>query len=152
MSHYKSSHSQRYRDPATSTSSSSSSRSSPRQNQSQNFAYFETYSPASPPYISPYPPTSQVAQSLPVPSSTSQPSAVPNRSTYLDPSSASMSAYSSASDQESVYSSPGPQDYQVVTAGMMANPRSLSSVSGYDLFNRKGLLDFDSRKCFMFYC
>ncbi|KAL8826607.1 MAG: hypothetical protein Q9170_007335, partial [Blastenia crenularia] len=37
-----------------------------------------------------------------------------------------MSAYSSASDQDSIYSSPGPQDYQVVTASMTSNPRSLS--------------------------
>ncbi|KAL8935991.1 MAG: hypothetical protein Q9211_004411, partial [Gyalolechia sp. 1 TL-2023] len=37
-----------------------------------------------------------------------------------------MSAYSSASDQDSIYSSPGPQDYQVVTSSMTANPRNLS--------------------------
>ncbi|KAI4123766.1 MAG: hypothetical protein LQ338_005115 [Usnochroma carphineum] len=37
-----------------------------------------------------------------------------------------MSAYSSSSDQGSVYSSPGPQDYQVVTASMTSNPRNLS--------------------------
>ncbi|KAI4092413.1 MAG: hypothetical protein LQ344_003478 [Seirophora lacunosa] len=37
-----------------------------------------------------------------------------------------MSAYSSASDQGSIYSSPGPQDYQVVTASMTSNPQNLS--------------------------
>ncbi|KAI4145439.1 MAG: hypothetical protein L6R39_003804 [Caloplaca ligustica] len=37
-----------------------------------------------------------------------------------------MSAYSSSSDQGSVYSSPGPQDYKVVTASMSSNPQNLS--------------------------
>ncbi|KAL8948726.1 MAG: hypothetical protein Q9222_005108 [Ikaeria aurantiellina] len=37
-----------------------------------------------------------------------------------------MSIYSSASDQDSIYSSPGPQNYQVVTASMMSNAQNLN--------------------------
>ncbi|KAL8701389.1 MAG: hypothetical protein Q9201_004927 [Fulgogasparrea decipioides] len=40
-----------------------------------------------------------------------------------------MSVYSSASDQDPVYSSPGPQDYQVVTASMMSDPRNLNAAN-----------------------
>lgn len=107
-------------------STSSSSASSARQNQGQSEEQLETYPAPSPPYISPYPPVNQASQRLPAQQSLSLSRTDP--STYLDPSTASMSAYSSASDQESVYSSPGPQDYQVVTASMTANPRNLSSV------------------------
>lgn len=40
-----------------------------------------------------------------------------------------MSAYSSSSQDDAVYSSPGPQQYSLVTPGMMRDPRNLSQVS-----------------------
>ena len=85
------------------------------------------------PYISPYSPsTTQPTRTIIAPQPTSsfdftsltrEASAIGIRT-----SSAAMSTYSSSS-QDSIYSSPGPQQYRVVTPGMMNNPGSLSTVS-----------------------
>ena len=91
------------------------------------------FSAPSSPYISPYSPVAaqptretiylQSKRSFDLNSLTKAASAIGSRAT-----SASMSTYSSSS-QESIYSSPGPQQYRVVTPGMMDNPASLSNVS-----------------------
>jgi len=40
-----------------------------------------------------------------------------------------MPAYSSSSQNDPAYSSPGPQQYTLVTPGMLRDPRNLSQVS-----------------------
>lgn len=40
-----------------------------------------------------------------------------------------MSTYSSSSQDDAIYSTPGPKQYQLVTPGMMNDPRSMSQVS-----------------------
>ncbi len=40
-----------------------------------------------------------------------------------------MSAYSSSSQDDAYYSSPGPMQYRLVTPGMLDDPRSMSQVS-----------------------
>lgn len=115
--------------PARTASSSSSSNSSrPQQGNLPTRQFIERLAgTTSPPYESPYSPVNQTNQYLTVPPF--QQSATSSRpSTSRAPTAAPMSAYSSASDQSSTYSSPGPQDYQVVTASMMSNPRNLNAV------------------------
>ena len=93
--------------------------------------------PASP-YISPYAPiTTQAPDAAPTifsPQPT-QPASIGTNpllnDTFLKESrtgTGAMSTYSSSS-QDSIYSSPGPQQYTMVTAGMMSNPRNISEVS-----------------------
>ena len=89
-------------------------------------------------YISPYAPlttrASQQASSIysPQPTQPARSSTNPllsgNFPTEYRTPTASMSTYSSSS-QDSIYSSPGPQQYAVVTQGMMSNPTSISEVS-----------------------
>ena len=89
-------------------------------------------------YISPYAPVTtrapQQASSIysPQPTQPARSSTNPllsgNFPTEYRTPTASMSTYSSSS-QDSIYSSPGPQQYAVVTQGMMSNPTSISEVS-----------------------
>lgn len=110
----------------TSGSSSSSSTSGAPPGNLETRRFLDSIArTTSPPYESPYSPA-PTNQHLTVPGLRQ----AATTSTYRDPTRAvSMSAYSSSSDQGSVYSSPGPQDYQVVTASMTSNPRNLSKVS-----------------------
>lgn len=107
--------------------------SATRNTTSSTLSYFAE---SSSPYISPYSPRTS-AESRPA-TTVSNPQ--PTRTFDLDllrseaaayrsgTTSAAMSTYSSSS-QESVYSNPGPQQYRVVTPGMINNPQNLSSVS-----------------------
>lgn len=90
------------------------------------------------PYISPYSPIPTQAQATATTIFSPQPTQ-PARSglnpllsdafpTEYQPPTAAMSTYSSSS-QDSIYSSPGPRQYAVVTPGMMSNPQSISAVS-----------------------
>lgn len=118
---------QRQRVSARDGSSSSSDSSRLQQDTRSTRRFIDALTrDTSPPYVSPYGPRTQSGQHLTVPtpwqaSSTSQPSS------SQESRAAPMSVFSSASDHGS-YSSPGPQDYQVVTASMMSDPRNLSAV------------------------
>lgn len=84
-------------------------------------------------YVSPYSPvtTQQPPQIVsPQPRSSFDLYALSTEASAIGSRSAStaMSTYSSSSEN-SIYSSPGPQQYRVVTPGMMNNPGSLSAVS-----------------------
>ena len=89
-------------------------------------------------YISPYSPVTTVAKPEPPTIISPQPTQPARAATnpllsqpfpadYQVPTTA-MSTYSSSS-QDSIYSSPGPHQYAVVTPGMMNNPQGISQVS-----------------------
>lgn len=130
MSHPSSSRYPRQRSSGrTSESSSTSNSSSVHRGSLQTRRFLETIaSEASHPYESPYSPIPQSNQYLTVPVLQQSP-ITPGASVSRAPTATPMSAYSSASDQSSIYSSPGPQDYQVVTSNMITNPKNLSKVS-----------------------
>lgn len=109
------------------SSSSSNSSSRPQNSQSTRRAIEALARDPSPPYVSPYAPLTQSNQHLTVPDPW-QTSTTFQLSSSRESRAAPMSVFSSSSDHGSSYSSPGPQDYQVVTASMMSDPRNLSAV------------------------
>ena len=125
---------------APSSSSSQSSRSRPQASRDLQRlpASLRNLERQEAPYISPYAPVATRAQPeastifSPQPTQPARSSTNPllsgNFPTEYRAQTASMSTYSSSS-QDSIYSSPGPQQYAVVTQGMMSNPASISEVS-----------------------
>ena len=104
--------------------------------------YLTPLTSTSRPYVSPYPPTRQPSESSslsqkPKPSRASTPGNIGSSEASSGRSSlvtAPMSTYSSSS-QESTYSSPAPQQYKLVSPGMMSNPKSMTSVSRLTCFS-----------------
>ena len=126
---------------APSSSSSQSSRSRPQASRDLQRlpANLRNLERQEAPYISPYSPVPTRAQQgasttifSPQPTQPARSSTNPllsgNFPTEYRAQTASMSTYSSSS-QDSIYSSPAPQQYAVVTQGMMSNPASISEVS-----------------------
>lgn len=93
------------------------------------FSTSSYFTASSSPYVSPYSPRT-TAETLPARTVTSTSNLYPSAGSAINSGtvSAAMSTYSSSS-QDSLYSSPGPQHYQVVTPGMINNPQNLSAVS-----------------------
>ena len=115
----------------------------PQQTHPHPLQYPPIYAGPSQPYISPYAQTSEGQPSLlpSAPESRPQYAPPPGPSSfntislgeasgpgYLAPA-VPMSSYSSSSQEDSIYSSPGAQQYQVVTPGMLNDPRPITQVS-----------------------
>ena len=107
----------------------------------QRFGLLVTPSDPSENYVSPYPPATQGAAGLlsvpvlrsqrtPSPEA-SRPAALPReaRSRARRRASPTMSSYSSSSQDDPIYSSPGPQQYTLNTRSMAEDPRNISEVS-----------------------
>lgn len=128
--------------PSTSRSSNSSprvpaesSRTPSRENRPPltNLPNLPNLNPQPSAYISPYAPiTTRPQQSASQPTlparSGINSSLGETHSVDFQTSSAAVSTYSSSS-QHSLYSSPGPRQYAVLTPGMMSDPQSISQVS-----------------------
>ncbi|KAL8679843.1 MAG: hypothetical protein Q9186_003909 [Xanthomendoza sp. 1 TL-2023] len=131
MSHPSPSRYPRERSATRGGSSSSSSSSQAYQSSRPPRNYLESITrTASPPYQSPYAPVDPSSQYLTVPD-LHYPTGVTSRasSTSRPQTAAAMSTYSSASDRDSIYSSPGPQDYNVGGISTMSNPTALNTTS-----------------------
>ena len=108
----------------------------------QRFGYLASPSGSSIPYVSPYAPLAQTqpqissSASQPQPSSSSPAPSIPasysTGSSSIQasaPRSAPMSTYSSSSQDDAVYSSPGPRRYQFGSSGNAESPLSQVSQS-----------------------
>lgn len=130
MSYHSSSRNPRQRASArTGSSSSSNSSRAPQENISARNYIESLVRTRSPPYQSPYAPVDPSNQYLAVPNLRYPTAATSSASSASQaPTAASMSTYSSASDRDSNYSSPGRQDYQVGAGSTMSNANPMNTV------------------------
>ena len=149
MSHHPSSRNPRRQASASARSpSSSNSFTTPQENIAARNYIESLVTTSSPPYQSPYGSLDPSNQYLTVPN-LGYPTAAYSRasSTSRAAGAASMSTYSSASDQNSIYSSPGPQDYKVGASSTMSNANNSNTVR-----NLSQKISFQYHKHYRYHC
>ena len=120
---------------AEQTARSYTDNSKTQHSSTEELRYLLPPSHSPPPYVSPYAPLPErpgQSPSVPILRSQDSPPSGPSVSTSSEVTlSAPMSVYSSSSQDETIYSSPGPRQYRFDSSGTMDRP--LSQVSS--LFN-----------------